>query len=423
MNRKFIDCYRGNFTHLILIVTCLIGFSATVVHAQWAQWGGPNRNFQVAATQLSTDWGETDPKSLWRRDLGEGYSAISVDDGVLYTMYRRGEEEVVIALDAQNGETRWEYVYAAPEWPKFNAGQGPGPHATPLIVGEYVYTVGVRGNLHCLNKKTGKKVWSHDLWEKFGAVPPDRGYSSSPVVYKNLLILPVGGRSGHGIMAFNSEDGRVVWKSQDYPATFSSCKIINVDGQDQVVVFEGKQIVGLEPNTGELLWAHPHQTKYDINAMTPVWGKDNLLFVSSAYGGGSRVIHLVQESGKTTVEEVWYSKAMAIHHGTAIRLGDMIYASSGDFGPAFLMGVNAKTGEMTAKQRGFAKTNMVAVGEDVILLDENGELAITSPSVGGFKVHAKAQIFSTRAWAVPTLVGTTLYARDRKEIVALDLSP
>ncbi|MDP6038399.1 MAG: PQQ-binding-like beta-propeller repeat protein [Candidatus Latescibacteria bacterium] len=421
MNKKVMVWHR--FSRFLLVVACLIGFSIAAVDAQWAQWGGPNGNFQVSAMKLSTDWGEAGPKNLWRRDLGEGYSAISVDDGVLYTMYRRGEEEVVIALDAQNGETRWEYVYAAPKWEKFNAGKGPGPHATPLIVGDYVYTVGVRTHLHCLDKKTGKEVWSHDLWEKFGAKPPDRGYSSSPIVYKNMLILPVGGRSGHGIMAFDPEDGRVIWKSQNDPATFSSPKIITVDGQDQVVVFGGKQIVGLEPTTGDLLWTHSHPTKYDINAMTPVWGEGNLLFASSAYDGGSRVIHLAQKSGKTTVEEVWYSKAMEVHHGTAIRLGDMIYTSSGDFGPAFLMGVNAKTGEMTAKQRGFAKANMLAVGNDVILLDENGELAIATPSVEGFKVHAKAQIFSTRAWAVPTLVGATLYARDRKEIVALNLSP
>ena len=421
--KRRLNIYRAVFCYSFLFVICLVGFTVSAVQAQWTQWGGPNGNFQVAPQKLATDWGETGPKISWRRDLGEGYSAISVDDGVLYTMYRREEEEVVIALDGQTGETKWEYVYGAPKWKGFNTGHGPGPHSTPLIIGDYVYTVGVRVHLHCFNKKSGQVVWSHDLWKEFDAKPPGRGYASSPIVYKNMLILPVGGRSGNGIMAFDPKDGDVIWKSQNYPATFSSPTIINVDGQDQVVVFEGTEVVGLEPNTGDLLWTHPHETKYNINAMTPVWGADNLLFVSSAYDGGSRVIRLTQKDGKTSVEELWYSRSVELHHGTAVRLGDMIYTSSGDFGPAFLVGINAKTGEPTAKQRGFAKATFVAVGDDVILLDEDGELAIATPSVDGFKIHAQAQILSTRAWAAPTLVGTTVYVRDRKEIVAVDLSP
>ncbi|MFT5369462.1 MAG: outer membrane protein assembly factor BamB [Candidatus Latescibacterota bacterium] len=424
MKKQIIDCRRIKLIALALGFFCLIGFSTSAVHAQWAQWGGPNRDFTIEAVSLSKDWAESGPKRLWQRDLGDGYAAIVVDKGVLYTMYRRSDEEVVIALDAKDGKTVWEYVYEAPKWGSLNDQFGAGPHATPLVLGDYVYTVGARVMLHCLNKKTGKKVWSHDLWDKFGAKPPDRGYSSSPVAYKSTLILPVGGRSGHGIVAFDLKSGDVVWHSQDYGPTFSSPKIIQVDGQDQLVVFEGKVVAGLEPNTGDLLWTHPHHTQYDINAMTPVWSvEDNLLFVSSAYDTGSRVIHLVQKNGKTTVEEVWYNKRMEVQHGTAVRLGDMVYGSSGDFGPAFLMGLNAKTGEMGARHRGFAKANVLAVGNDLIVLDENGELGIVTPGSDAFEVHAKASIFSTRAWAVPTLVGTTLYARDRKEITALDLSP
>jgi outer membrane protein assembly factor BamB len=424
VNKQTVDRLGINLIILILGLFCLIGSYTSTGHAQWAQWGGPNRDFKTEARPLSTTWPENGPKRLWRRDLGEGYSAIVVDDGHLYTMYRRGEEEVVIALDAKDGKTVWEYAYGAPRWGSLVDQYGAGPLATPLVIGDCIYTVGVRVGLHCLNKKTGKNIWSHDLWDKFGAKPPDRGYSSSPVGYKNTLILPVGGRPKHGIVAFHLKSGEVIWNSQDYGPTFSSPKIIDVDGQDQLVVFGGKLVAGLEPNTGELLWTHPHRTKHDINAMTPVWSsKDNLLFVSSAYDTGSRVIHLSQKEGKTTVKEIWYTRQMEVQHGTAVRLGDMIYASSGDFGPTFLTGINAKTGEVGTKQRGFSKANVLAVGKDLIVLDESGELGIVTPGSDGFEVHAKASIFSTRSWAVPTLVGTTLYARDLKEITALDLGP
>jgi hypothetical protein len=153
-----------------------------------------------------------------------------------------------------------------------------------------------------------------------------------------------------------------------------------------------------------------------------VWGPDGHLYVSSAYDAGSRVVRLARANGKTQVEEVWYDHGMKVHHGTAIRLGEMVYGSSGDFGPAFLMGAHVKTGEMTAKQRGFAKANLVGAGEHLILLDEDGMLAILRPGPEKLEVLAQAQIFSGLCWTVPTLVGTTLYARDRKQIVALDLA-
>lgn len=408
----------------LVSVICWVGLPATMAQAQWTQWGGPNRDFKVEAIDLSTEWGERGPTQVWKRNLGEGYSSIVVDDGILYTMYRRGDDEVVVALDAEDGKTIWEYAYAAPKWGDFNTHFGPGPHATPLVVGDYVYTVGVRVHLHCLDKKTGKKIWAQDLWEKFGANPPDRGYSSSPVAYKESLILPVGGSTGYGVVAFNLMDGRVVWNSQNHGPTFSSPIVIQVDGQDQVVIFEGDQVIGLEPNTGALLWSHPHRTQYNINALTPVWSaQDNLLFLSSAYDTGSRVLRLMQKDGKTNVEEVWYNKKMEVQHGTAVRLGDVVYGSSGDFGPAFLMGINVKTGEIVARARGFSKATILAVGNDLIVLDEDGELAVVTPKDDAFDVKAKASIFSTRAWAVPSLVGTTLYARDQKDIVALDLSP
>ena len=424
MQRKFSHTYfrQSSVLQLVLVIILLSVYYTTTSHAQWAQWGGPNRNFTAEPVQLAKTWPEEGPKRLWQRTLGEGYSAISVDEGVLYTMYRVADNEVVVALDAQNGEILWESSYPAPSWPGFSKGYGLGPHSTPLIVDDYVYTTGVRAHLACLNKKTGERVWSHDLWAEFGAKPPGRGYASSPLAYNQMLILPVGGQQGHGIMAFDLRDGHIIWKSQDFPATFSSPIIINVDGQDQLVIFEGKEIVGLEPNTGELLWTHPHRTQYNINASTPIWGEDNLLFVSSGYDSGSRVLRLSQQDGMTTVDEMWFSTQMKIQHGTAVRVGETVYGSSGP-GPAFLMGTNVETGEMTEKQRGFGKANVVAVGDDLILLDEDGELAIVTPNPDAFEVHTRAQILSTRSWTVPTLVGTTLYVRDQKEIMALSLGP
>jgi outer membrane protein assembly factor BamB len=297
---------------------------------------------------------------------------------------------------------------------------GFGPHSTPLLVGDLLFTVGSIGKVHALDKKTGKVIWSVDLYKDLGGKKMGRGYSCSPLAYKNTLILTLGG-AGQALVALNQKDGKIAWKNQTLDLSPASPIIINVDGQEQLVAFMGKEIVGLDPNNGELFWRHPHETEWGLNISTPVWGTDNLLFVSSAYNGGSRVLKLSRREGKTTVEELWFHRRLRVHHSTAIRIGDYVYASSGDFGPAFLSGVNVKTGEIAFQDRRFPKSNFVYADGKLIILDEDGNLALATVSPAGLKVISRVSVMKNLAWTVPTLVGTRLYLRDRRSITALDL--
>ena len=129
--------------------------TALAQSTDWAQWGGPHRNFTSETKGLATSWPETGPRRIWQRELGEGYSAIAVERGMLFTMYRKGDNEVVVALDAATGKTVWEYSYAAPFSPEYDTSHGPGPHATPLVTGNFVFASGATGKLHSLVKKSG----------------------------------------------------------------------------------------------------------------------------------------------------------------------------------------------------------------------------------------------------------------------------
>ena len=403
----------------IFVLLCL---SFVNVHAQsdWLQWGGPNRDFTSPAKGLAASWPSAGPKQLWSRPLGAGHSAILASGNTLYTMYSQGDQEVVIALAADTGKTIWEHKYSAPPQ-GLNLEYGAGPHATPLLVGDLLYSVGATGKLFGLDKKNGKVVWSHDLWTEYNGKKMDRGYSCSPVAYKNTIILTLGGQ-GQTLIAFNQKDGSVAWKNQSLDMSPSSPMIINVNGQDQLIVFLGKVIGGFDPNNGNLLWSHPHVTDWGLNITMPVWGSDNLLFISSAYNGGSRVLKLTQKDGKTAVAEVWFNNRLRIHHGTAIRVGDYVYGSSGDFGPAFFAAANVKTGELLFQDRSFPKTTFVLADGKFVMLDEDGNLALATVSPTGLKVISKASIMKNLAWTAPTLVGTKLYLRDRRTIAALDLS-
>jgi outer membrane protein assembly factor BamB len=184
---------------------------------------------------------------------GQGYSAISVDGGTLYTMYRAGSDEIVVAADAATGKTIWEYRYDARFRPGMGMENGSGPHATPLVTENGVYAIGILGNLLCLDKKTGKLVWSHDLYKEFHGTYFDRGYAPSPVGYKNTVIMKVGGE-GHSFMAFDQRSGAVAWRTtQNFANSPATPTLINLDGQDQLVAPMSDDVVGIDPTNGWVL--------------------------------------------------------------------------------------------------------------------------------------------------------------------------
>lgn len=411
---------RSGFSIVLVILLCSGGGCSTTT-TEWPQWGGPNRNFMVASTGLADSWPQDGPRQLWKRELGDGFSTIITDATRIYTMYRTEKEEFVVALDAATGETVWEHKNPSP-FTDLMAEFGPGPHSTPLLVGHRLFAIGTNMMMSCLNKNSGKVIWQHDLVEEYGAEVQGRGYASSPLAYKNTVILPVGGKEGQTFMAFRQDDGALVWKNQDFKLTYSSPIIIDFDGEDQLVAFMGKGIVGLNPGNGDLLWTHSHETNYGANIATPLWTGDDLLFLSAAYNSGSRVLRLKKDKGKTVPEELWYGRKMRIHHGNAIRIGDYVYGSSGDSGPALFAAVNIKTGEVAWRKRGFAKATCVYADGKTILLDEDGQLALLTVTPEGMEIHSKCQVADRTSWAAPTLAGTTLYIRDRKNITALDLS-
>ena len=404
----------------VLTAVLLSSVFARAQSLDWPQWGGPHRNFVSDAKGLAATWPEGGPRRLWARELGEGYSAIAAEGGRLYTMTRRGAQELVVALDAETGKTLWEYAYDAPFSPEYSMENGPGPHATPAVAGERVFAAGATGKLHALDKRTGKLLWSHDLLGEYKGTLRVNGYACSPLAYRDTVIMQLGG-AGNALMAFRQKDGAVAWKRHDFRNSPSSPLLINVDGQEQLVAFMYDAVVGVEPASGELLWSRPHVTEFGLNVSTPVWGDGNLLFISSSYGGGSRVLRLSRAAGKTVVEEVWAHALVRVHYGNAVRLGDFVYTSSGDFGTAPLTAVNVKTGKVAWRDRSVARASFVSAEGRLIILDEDGNLILATPTPEGLKVHSRTELLKNNSWTVPTLAGTRLYVRDRKSLLALEL--
>jgi len=386
----------------------------------WLRWGGPHGDFTSSVTGLAETWPDAGPRQLWRRELGGGDSAIVVDGERLFTMYRDDDSEVVVALSTADGSTLWEQDYSV-RVRGFDTEFGGGPHASPLVVGDRLFTAGFRGDFHAFDKRTGEVLWSVNLWDDLDGTVRPRGYSSSPVAYEDTIIVPVGGR-GQAVIAFDAADGSVVWRGGDLDNAHASPIIIDVDGQAQLIAFMVNFVAGFDPASGELLWRHSHRTDYGLNIATPIWSDDNVLFVSSAYSGGSRALRLTLQDDVTHVEEEWFTNRMRLHFGNAIRIGDTMFGANGDFGPSFVTALDMHSGDILWRDRSFAKASFLLADGKLIVLDEDGVLGLATIGSSGLRVLSRAEVFRSRSWTVPTLIGTTLYARDLEEIAAFDLS-
>lgn len=233
--------------------------------AQWPQFGGPRQDFSCEPVELALEWPTEGPKQIWSRPLGDGYSAISVLGDRLYTMYRDDDEEIVIALDAASGRTIWEHRAFEPiDSTEFAARYGYGPRSTPLIVDDRVFAIGFNATLRCLEADTGRHIWSLRLLKKLNAKPTRWGYANSPLSYGKNVIVPVGGKRA-AFVALDQATGRIVWKKHDFENSYGSPVLIRYNGSDQVVCLMAREVVGIDPISGDLLWHHPHEGQWHNN--------------------------------------------------------------------------------------------------------------------------------------------------------------
>lgn len=379
--------------------------------AQWTQWGGPNRDFQSPATGLADAWPDGGPRKLWERSLGPGYSSLIVEGERVFTQYRDGDEEVVVALAAPTGATVWEHRQRTRE--------GEGPNATPVIAGGRLHALGFNGMLSALDTSSGELAWSHDLVTEYGASRPMFGFAASPLVLGKTLIVAVGGK-GMGVAAFTLEEGKMLWRAHDFEEIYASPIVIDVQGEAQVAVLTPDRIVGLDPATGAQLWSEPIVNEGGQNIATPIQTADGLLCVTSSTQG-SIGLRLSRVDGRTRVARAWTSDKQ-IAQTSVVRIGDQFLGSTG-YDTNQVTALDARSGAVAWQHEGFSVANLVAADGKLVLLDYEGVLALATASPTGLRVHSRATILGSQSFTPPTVSGTTLYVRNQKTIQAFDLGP
>jgi enterochelin esterase-like enzyme/outer membrane protein assembly factor BamB len=388
------------------------------------QWGGPNGDFTLQAEGLADWWPANGPRVLWKRPLGEGYSSILSRDGNLFTMYRDGEDEVVVSLDARTGATNWEHRYRAEIWPDMTRAFGLGPNATPLIVGDRIVSIGIGGQMRCLRLASGELLWKHDLPAQFGRRErqEEYGYSNSPMHYRGTIIVLVGG-TDHAVVAFDPADGSTLWKSEPGGISYAPTTLTTLGGRDQFIYFSPEGVDGLDPSSGQRLWHHPIEYS-NGNHLTPIVKCDEShIWVGSQFpSGGGRLIEITVQGGAWATRQLWLERNLRASHWTSFRLGDFIYGSTGGNEISLLTAFNWRTGEVAWRQRGFHKAQSLYADGKLLLLDEDGQLTLAKVSPTELEVLDTAQVTESISWTLPTLVDTRLYLRDTKNILALDVA-
>ncbi len=413
---------RAALPGLLIGFFLLPGLLPSTASAQWTQWGGPHQDFKVDVEGLIDKFPEDGPTKLWSRELSDGYSAILVDEGTLYTMYRKDGKEFLITMDAKTGETGWEVGYDQKPTEGHMSRFGEGPRGTPLIVGDRIFSIGMAGQLYCRDKRGGKELWKKDLWGDLKGSFLNHGYSSSPFAYKDNLIVLNGGEEA-SVLSLSQKDGSVQWKSGKFKNSYSTPRLIKVGDQEQLLCYMGKELVAMNPSDGEVYWTYSIGNQWDQNICQPIFGSGDVLFVSSVTAG-SFGLQLKRDGDKCSVEEKWSTRKVQFYHNTAVGLDGFVFGSSGaGFGGQATMFscIDRRTGEIMWRQRGLGKATTIYADGKFIVLDENGKLALIKANEEEFEILDKATILDNPAWTVPTLAGTTLYIRDLKTIMALDL--
>jgi len=382
----------------------------------WPQLLGPDRNGAVGV-QIAA-WPADGPAIRWRRPVGEGFAGPAVVGSKLILFHRVDDQEVVEALDTATGEPLWSTGH--PTTYRDDFGFDEGPRATPTVVKDRVFTFGAQGVLQALDVSDGSRLWSVDTHAEFDVRKGFFGAASSPLVHDGIVMVNVGGRGNAGIVAFDSATGAVLWTATDHQASYSGPTITTINGRAAALFFTRAGLVAIEPEDGTVVAEFPWRSRQgsSVNAATPL-AIGRRIFISASYGTGAALLDV---RGSSFVP-VWTSDdVLTNHYATSVYADGYLYGYHGrqEYSPAF-RAVDLETGRVAWNEDRFGGGTVILAGDDLLILRERGELILAAATPESFRPRARARILGGIVRAYPALAGGVLYARNQRELVAVEL--
>lgn len=395
----------------------------------WPHWRGPNRNDKSSETGLLKEWPADGPEQVWvNSKAGLGYAGFAIVGDYLYTMGLEDDNEFAICLNVKDGSEVWRQNIGN----RYSNNWGDGPRSTPTVDGEMVYVMGAKGELTCLNKTGGTKVWSVNMTD-FGGKVPNWGYSESPLVDGDKVICTPGGKVG-AMVALNKKTGEKIWQSKPVSkklesgedsgpafAHYSSITPANLNNRRQYIQLTVLAVVGVDADSGEVIWQSSFPGRVAV-IPSPIVEK-NKVYVTSGYNIGAKLIEIGEDNKAT---DLWYNKVMQNHHGGVIKIGDYYYGSSAKAWTC----QKESDGSMVWADRKIKK-GCVAYADGMFyhVEETSGKIMLIKASpdkhevVSQFKMTPQTERRSPRGkiWVHPVIANGKLYVRDQEHIICYNI--
>ena len=380
---------------------------------EWPGFRGADRDSVVRGVLIETDWSKSPPVALWRRPIGPGWSSFAVDGDLLYTQEQRGDDELVAAYRVSTGEPVWRHRDPARFW---ESNGGPGPRGTPTINGGRVYAFGATGILNALDARTGAVIWSHNVASESGTEVPMWGFSSSPLVIDDTVVVAAAGK----LAAYDVGTGTRRWFGPGSGFSYSSPHRLTIDGVTQILLLGGDSATSVSPSDGSVLWKHAWPGGAIVQPA--VVGEGQILINSLAPTGGQGIRRLAVTRGPAgawTVEERWTSNGLKPYYDDfVVHKG---YAFGADGSILACIDLSDGTRKWKGGRYGGGQVILLADQDVLLVLSEEGELALVSATPDQFKEIARVPALEGKTWNHPVVVRDVLLIRNGEEMAAFRL--
>jgi outer membrane protein assembly factor BamB len=395
---------------LVVIGLCGItagGFAIRPGFAQdWPQWRGPNRD-GAGVFSVPASW----PESLrrqWQIDVGFGYATPVLVEDRVYMFTRQNDDEVMTALDASTGEVIWRSAYAAPfQMFAATAPHGPGPKSTPAYEDGRLFTLGMGGIVTAFDAASGERLWQHPG----PSSQPMYHTAQSPLVDGPRVIVHVGGPGDTALTSFDVETGQVAWEwSGDSPA-YGSPIVADLAGVRQVVTFTHQNIVGVDIQSGALLWSRPFVTPSNTTAQTPIIYRDTV--IQAGRENGFTAFRATRSGTGWATEDLWHTDQVSVHMTNPVVVGDRVYGLSHlNSGQYFALDLDSGEVVWLSEPRQAENAGMATAGNMVFALEDDAEMLILDAGSSGFEPIRRYQVAMSSTWAQPALSGDRIFVKD-----------
>jgi outer membrane protein assembly factor BamB len=402
---------------VVLFVVLAIGPAAGA--KEWNQWRGPGRDGFVSEKNAPSAWPEKLERA-WRVEIGEGYSSPVVANGRAYVHGRRDPEEIITAINLADGKVVWEQKYqAAFKKNQYAVEMAKGPHATPLIVGNRLYTLGVTGVLNAWDAATGKLLWTKDFSPSIDTSKLFCGTAASPLLVNGRLVVQVGSDiHGGKVLGLDPTTGATQWEWTGLGPGYASPIAIEVERQPQIVALTEGSIIGIDGKNGKELWSAPFPDEWHENISTPLWTGTHLII--SGTRQGTHAYTLAQQNGKWQATETWKNPDVAMYMSSPVFGDGLIYAHSSKKKGQFVA-LDAKTGAVrwVTEGREGEHASLLLTPRHVVILTNGADLIVAKRGTPAFTVERRYEVAESSTFSTPVLLGSNILVRDATGLMLL----